>query len=136
MRKFYSKILACILIALMMVSTIAMSTPVKASTASPLSYYEMSFSFKDSCSIGRSFDKIFLDVRLMATADNGNSERVTLEVYVINTNKTKTYTFYTDGLTQVFNNIYLGLSGGSSVAFRFRADNPNVTINVNMSAES
>ena len=72
----------------------------------------------------------------MATADNGNSERVTLEVYVINTNKTKTYTFYTDGLTQVFNNIYLGLSGGSSVAFRFRADNPNVTINVNMSAES
>lgn len=136
MKRFYSKILACMLITLMMVSAISICTPVKASTSSTLAYYEMIIPFQDGCTVARGFDGIFLKVRLMATASNGNSEKVTLEVRVNATNKIHTYTFYTDGLTYEFKNIYLGLSGGSDVGFGFKAENPNVTITVNMIAES
>ena len=136
MKKIYSKILACILIALLAVSAISMVMPVKASTASTLSYYEMSFSFTGGTSVARGFDGTFLTIRLMATADNGRSERVTLSVYVTNTGKTHTYTFETDGLTYEFKNIYLSLKGGSDVRFAFSADNKDVKININMTAES
>lgn len=132
MKKIYSKILACMLIALLAISTISMVMPVKASTASTLSYYEMGFSFTGGTSVARGFDGTFLTIRLMATADNGRSERVTLNVFVTNTGKTHTYTFETDGLTYEFKNIYLGLQGGSSVRFAFSADNKDVKINMNM----
>ena len=131
MKKIYSKILACMLIALLAVSAISMVMPVKASTASTLSYYEMGFSFTGGTSVARGFDGTFLTVRLMATASNGNSEKVTLEVYVNNTNKTHTYTFYTDGLTYEFKNIYLSLKSGSDVLFSFTT-NSSATINMNM----
>lgn len=131
MKKIYSKILACMLIALLAVSTISMVNPVKASTASTLSYYEMGFSFTGGTSVARGFDGTFLTIRLMATADNGRSERVTLEVYVNKTKKTHTYTFETDGLTYEFRNIYLGLQGGSDVLFSFTT-NSSATINMNM----
>ena len=132
MKKIYSKILACMLIALLAVSTISMVNPVKASTASTLSYYEMGFSFTGGTSVARGFDGTFLTIRLMATADNGRSERVTLSVYVTKTGKTHTYTFETDGLTYEFKNIYLSLKGGSDVRFAFSADNKDVKINMNM----
>lgn len=136
MKKIYSKILACMLIALLAVSAISMVNPVKASTASTLSYYEMSFSFTGGTSVARGFDGTFLDIRLMATADNGRSERVTFEVYVNNTGKIHTYTIYTDGLTYEFKNIYLSLKGGSDVRFGFSADNKDVKINMNMETGS
>ena len=136
MKKIYSKILACMLIVLLAVSAISMVNPVKASTASTLSYYEMGFSFTGGTSVARGFDGTFLTIRLMATADNGRSERVTLNVFVTNTGKTHTYTFETDGLTYEFKNIYLSLQGGSSVRFAFSADNKDVKINMNMETGS
>lgn len=135
MKKIYSKILACMLIALLAVSAISMVNPVKASTASTLAYYEMSFSFTGGTSVARGFDGTFLTIRLMATADNGRSEKVTLEVYVNKTKKTHTYTFETDGLTYEFRNIYLGLQGGSDVLFSFTT-NSSATINMNMETGS
>lgn len=136
MKKIYSKILACVLIALLAFSAISMVMPVKASTASTLAYYEMGFSFTGGTSVSRGFDGVFLTVRLMATSSSGNSEKVTLDMYVTNTGKTHTRTFYTDGLTYEFKNIYLSLKGGSDVRFTFSADNKDVTINMNMVAGS
>lgn len=135
MKKIYSKILACILIAMLAVSVVSMVVPVKASESSVLSYFEQQFSFTDSTSFSKGFDGTFIDVRLMATSSAGKNEKVTLEVYVTKIDEIHTYTFYTDGLTKVYEDIYLGLKGGSDVRFTFSTES-SATINISMSAES
>lgn len=133
MKKIYTKIITCMIIALLAVSTMSMFTPVKAETGvSPLTYDQMSFSFKDSCSLARGCEGTWLDIRVKGTAANNNNETVTLKVYVINRNAEKTYTFLTDGQYHEFKGIFLGLSGGSNVRFTFIGANPEITLNIQM----
>lgn len=129
MKQLCMKIATCILVALCAISAISMCIPVKASSdISPYSYYEQSFSFKGSCGISRNCTGMFMDVRVKATASNNNNETITMKVLVNNTNSTKSYTFLSDGQYHTYKNIYLGLSGGSSVYFTFTGANPEITI--------
>lgn len=137
MKKFYSKILVCVLIALCTISIISMSNPVKASSKiSPMTYEDYNFSFKGSCSMARNCTGMFLDIRVKATASNNNNETITLDVYIVNRGVTKSYTFLSDGQYHTFKNIYLGLSGGSPILFTFTGANPEITIYTYMDVTS
>lgn len=128
MKKICMKILICGMLMLCAISVMSMCLPVKASTISPYSYDEFNFSFKGTTNIARNCTGMFLDVRVKATASNNNNETITMDVYVSNTKKTHTHTFLSDGQYHTYKNIYLGLSGGSSVRFTFTGANPEITI--------
>lgn len=132
MKKFFIKILACVLIALTAISAVSMCMPVSASSIEPYAFYEQTFSFKGTCSIGKDCSGMFISVKVKATASNNNNETITLQVHVTNLNKTHTYTFLSDGQYHEYKNIYLGLSGGSNVGFIFTGANPEITINMEM----
>ena len=129
MKKIYTKMLACIIVALCCISTVSMCIPVSASEGiSPYSAYEYNFSFRGTCSVSRQVSGMYMDVKVKATASNNNNETITLDVYIAKRNVTKSYTFYSDGLYHTYKNIYLGLSGGSDVRFTFTGANPAITI--------
>ncbi len=134
MKKFLSKTLVYTIFALLLVSTLSMSIPVKAAIrepdASPLSFYKLNFSFAGTCNISKNCTGMFMDVMVRATASNNNNETITLEIYVVNTGAIKTYTFLSDGQDHTYKNIFLGLSGGSNVRFTFTGANPAITISV------
>lgn len=137
MKKVFTKVLVSILVVLCAFYSFSLYTPVSASEkVSTLSYEETSFSFKGTCTLSYQCSGMFLNVAVRATASNNNNETIKLEVYIKNTNAVKTYTFYSDGQTHEFKNIFLGLQGGSNVGFRFTGANPEITINTNFSLRS
>lgn len=117
-------------VTLIAVSMMSMCVPVKAATDDGIMPYTLAsnFSFTGSCSISRDVTGIWMNILVRATASNNNNETITLEVYVVNTGKTKSYTFLSDGKDHKYTGIYLGLSGGSPVRFTFRGANPAITI--------
>lgn len=134
MNKILTKILVCILISLCFITSFAIYSPVKASTEiSALSYEEQDFSFKGSCKFSYQCSTMFLNVSVNATASNNNNETITMEVSILKRNVTKTYTFYSDGQTHQYKNIFLGFSGGSDVRFKFTGANPEITIYTHLS---
>lgn len=137
MKNTLAKILVSVLVALCLVTTISVCIPVKASSVtSPYSYYENNFSFKGTVNVARNCTGMFMDVRVKGNATNNNNETITLKIYVEKTGKTHTYTFLTDTGYHTYKNIYLGLAGGSSVAFTFTGANPAITINMYMDVTS
>lgn len=137
MKKTLAKTLVSALIALCLITTISMCMPVKASSEiSPYSYFEHNFSFTGQCNVARNCTGMFMDVRVNGHATNNNNETITLKIYVSQTGKTHTYTFLTDTGDHTYKNIYLGLAGGSSVAFTFTGANPAIKINMYMDITS
>lgn len=137
MNKICTKILVCMLISLCFITSFAIYSPVKANTEiSALSYEDTNFSFKDSCQISYQCSGMFLDVSVNATASNNNNETITMNIYIANRNVTKTYTFYSDGQTHQYKNIFLGFPGGSDVRFKFTGANPEITIYTHLSLVS
>lgn len=137
MKKIFVKMLISTLILLCACYSFSLYTPVSANEGiSTLSYENTSFSFKGTRTLSYQVSGMFLDVSVSATASNNNNETITLKVFIANRNVTKTYTFYSDGQTHQFKNIFLGLSGGSSVAFTFTGANPEITINTHFSLVS
>lgn len=133
MKRLFTRMLVCLLISICFISTFSLGSPVSADTGiSTLSYEDTYFSFKGTCNISYQCTGMFLDVSVNATASNNNNETITLMVYIANRDVIKTYTFYSDGQTHEFNNIFLGFSGGSDVRFTFTGANPDITINVNL----
>ena len=118
-------------VTLIAVSMMSMCIPVKAATDDgimPLSSDEFSFSFKNRTTIASNVAGTWMDIKVRATASNNNNETITVDVYITNTGKTKSYTFLSDGKDHTYKNIYLGSSGGSNVAFTFTGANPEITI--------
>lgn len=137
MKKIFTKILVCILMAIFACYSFSLYSPVSANEGiSTLSYENTSFSFKGTRTLSYQCSGMFLDVSVSATASNNNNETITLKVFIANRNVTKTYTFYSDGQTHQFKNIFLGFSGGSSVSFTFTGANPEITINMQFSLVS
>ena len=134
------KIITSAILALMLVSCFSMFIPVKATTinspVAPASYQDYDLTFKGTYGLASDFSGMFLDIKVKGTASNNNNETVTLQVYVAKTGSTKKYTFLTDGQEHTFKNIYLGLSGGSSVYFELTGANPDITLYINMIADS
>lgn len=133
MKRVFIKGLACILLALSVISTISMIMPVSAASIEPYSYYENTFSFKGSCNIARSFDGAFLSFKVKGTAANNNNETVHLKVFIEGSGATKNYTFLTDGQYHQYNNIFLGFKG-SGVVFNFNGQNPDITLTLTLEA--
>lgn len=136
MKKICSKILACIVLAMLAVTTVSAYVPVDASSVSTLTYTEQVFSFKGRCVVTYGVTGMFMDVKVKATASNNNNETITMNVYIENRKVTKTYTFLSDGQDHPYKNIYLGLGGGSSVRFEFIGANPEITINTTLTIAS
>lgn len=137
MKKIFVRMLICTLIVLCACYSFSLYSPVRANEdISTLSYENTSFSFKGTCDLSYQCSGTFLDVSVKATASNNNNETITLKVYIANRNVTKTYTFYSDGQTHQFKNIFLGFSGGSDVRFTFTGANPAITINMQFSLVS
>ena len=131
MKKILSKILVCALLALLALSTVSMYMPVSAaSPVSTMSYDEYNFSFTGTYTIGRNMDGMWMDVTVRGTAANNNNETIFFDVYVLNTNKTHSYTFLTDGQDHTYKNIFLSFAGGSNVQFSFTGANPEIQINM------
>lgn len=140
MKKIFSKILVCALLALLAISTVSMYIPVSAaapiSPVSPASFDYYTFSFTGSCGISRNMAGMFMDVTVRGTADNNNNETIFLDVVIKNTGKTHSYTFLTDGQNHTYRNLFLGLSGGSNAYFKFRGANPEIKINMYLEVAS
>ncbi len=129
MRKLFSKILVCALIALCAISSASMFLPVQAdSIVSPCTYDQMNFSYAGRYNVARGCTGMWLDINVRATASNNNNETITLDVYVVNTDKIHSYTFLSDGQTHTYKGIFLGFKGGSDVRFTFTGANPAITI--------
>lgn len=136
MKKICGKILACIVLALLAVTTVSSYVPVDASSTSLLTYAEYNISFKGRRTVAHDVTGMFMDVKVKATASNNNNETITMNVYIVDRNTTKSYTFLSDGQDHTYKNIYLGLSGGSSVRFEFIGANPEITINTTLTIGS
>lgn len=137
MKKFLNKLIISILIGLCLISTFSLSMPVMAKAIEPdasiQSYVDTNFEFTGGCSISCNITGYFMDVTVSATASNNNNETIYLDIYIVNRNVIKSYTFYTEGgQSHSFNNIFLGLSGGSNVRFTFTGANPSITISGNL----
>lgn len=133
MKKIYKKIFIFLLTILCCISVFSLYQPVQANSGiSTLSYDQIDFSFKGTCSVSENMTGSFMDVKVKATASNNNNETITLDIYINNRNVTKSYTFYSDGEYHTFKNIFLGFSGGSNVCFTFTGANPEITIYMNL----
>ena len=83
------------------------------SEISTMSYYGTdTFTFNGSTNKTYFYDGTFMAIEASATSSTGSSETVTIKVYIINRDVTKTYTIKTDGTTKKFDYIYIGLGGG------------------------
>ena len=66
-----------------------------------------------------------------ATSSNGKSHEVIITLYISNTNTTKQYRIYTDGLTRKADHIPIG-NGGSDVVIKANCSDASVTINLDL----
>lgn len=133
MKKICIKILTCVLLALVLISTASMYMPVNASTESA---YENEFAFNgNGYVITKGFSGTRLDIKVVGIASNNNNEYVTIEVFINNRATTEYLHFYTDGQFHTFNNISLG-SSGSPVRFTLYGANPDITISVHLETYS
>ena len=137
MKKLKNKILISLLIAFCIISSVSLCMPVKANSeigtsGSVKSSENTTFSFYNTCTLSYGVTGYFMDVQVSATASNNNNETITLEVYIVNRGVTKTYTFYSNNGTYTYNNIFLGFSGGSPVAFKFTGANPAIQLTVTL----
>ena len=109
------KIMYLIVGVVMMFSLIAVPTQVKANGISTFAYYDPSpVSFYGSIDSGsRHYDGDYMAVEVTATAEDGISRELIIEVYVAYTNTIHRFRTYTDGVTRKAD--YIPISGGSDV---------------------
>ena len=107
------KVIYLIVGLVMMFSLIAIPTQVKANGVSTFAYYDPGpASFYGSMSSGsRYFDGDYMAVEVNATAEDGISRELIIEIRVGTTGKIHTYRTYTDGITRKAD--YIPISGGS-----------------------
>ena len=99
--------------AIMMFSLIGVPTQVKANGISTFAYYDPApVSFYGSCtSVSKHYDGDYMAVEVTATAEDGISRELIIEVYVAYTNTIHRFRTYTDGVTRKAD--YIPIEGGS-----------------------
>lgn len=115
---------------IMMFSLITIPTQVRANEVSTFAYYDPSpASFYGSMSSGsRYFDGDYMAVEITATAEDGISRELIIQVYVGYTNTTHTYRTYTDGVTRKAD--YIPIEGGSDAIIIARCSDSSVKITI------
>ncbi len=109
------------------------SVQVQATKISPFAYYDPnSVSFKGSYSAFLNYyDGNYMAFEAKATSSDGKSHEVIITLYISNTNTTKQYRIYTDGLTRKADHIPIG-NGGSDVVIKANCSDASVTINLDL----
>ena len=120
----------------MMFSLIAVPTQVRANGISTFAYFDpapVSFYGRFSSSANH-YDGNYMAVEANATAEDGISREVILEVYVAYTGKVHTYRTYTDGVTRKAD--YIPIGGGSDVSIVAYCSDSSVRINLDLKTYS
>ena len=122
------KIMYLIVVAVMMFSLVAIPTQVRANGVSTFAYYDPSpVSFYGSVDSGsRHFDGDYMAVEVNATAADGISRELIIEVYVGYTNTIHRFRTYTDGVTRKAD--YIPIEGGSDAIIIARCSDSSVRI--------
>ena len=122
------KIMYLIVGIIMMFSLVAIPTQVKANSASTYAYYDPGpASFYGSFASGaRHFDGDYMAVEVNATAEDGISRELIIEVYVGYTNTIHRFRTYTDGVTRKAD--YIPIEGGSDAIIIARCSDSSVRI--------
>lgn len=122
------KIMYLIVGIIMMFSLVAIPTQVKANSASTYAYYDPGpVSFYGVVNSGaRHFDGDYMAVEVNATAEDGISRELIIEVYVAYTNTIHRYRTYTDGVTRKAD--YIPIEGGSDAIITARCSDSSVRI--------
>lgn len=122
------KVIYLIVGLVMMFSLIAIPTQVKANGVSTFAYYDPSpVSFYGTCiSVSKHYDGDYMAVEVNATAEDGISRELIIEVYVAYTNTTHRFRTYTDGVTRKAD--YIPISGGSEAIITARCSDSSVRI--------
>ena len=136
MKKFHNKFLISLLIAFCVISSLSLCIPVRAeselgTSEAVRSSVNTTFTFYHTCTLSYGVSGYFMNVQVVGFSSNTNAP-VTLEIFINNLNVTITRTFYTNAQYYNYNNIFLGFSGGSAVAFRFTAADPLLQVSVNL----
>ena len=126
------KIMYLIVGAIMMFSLIAVPTQVKANGISTFAYYDpapVSF-YGTFSSMGKHYDGDYMAVEVTATAEDGISRELIIEVYVAYTNTIHRFRTYTDGVTRKAD--YIPIAGGSDAGITARCSDSSVRINMDL----
>lgn len=112
----------------MMFSLIAVPTQVKANGVSTFAYYDPgSVSFYGSVNSGsRHYDGDYMAVEVTATAEDGVSRELIIEVLVNTTGKVHKFRTYTDGITRKAD--YIPIGGGSQAVIFATCSDSSVRI--------
>lgn len=126
------KIMYLIVGVVMMFSLIAVPTQVKANGISTFAYYDPSaVSFYGTfSSMGKHYDGDYMAVEVTATAEDGISRELIIEVYVAYTNTIHRFRTYTDGVTRKAD--YIPIAGGSDAGITARCSDSSVRINMDL----
>ena len=108
--------------------------PLKAQAVeiSPFSYYDPSpVTFKGTYNYYDNFDGNYMAFEAKAIASDGESHEIIITVYISNTNTTKQYRMYTDGVNRKADHIPIG-NGGSYVSLKitFTDKSANITLDL------
>ena len=117
---------------IMMFSLVAIPTQVKANGASTYAYYDpSSVSFYGTfSSMGKHYDGDYMAVEVNATAEDGISRELIIEVYVEYTNTIHRYRTYTDGITRKAD--YIPIEGGSDAIIIATCSDSSVKITMDL----
>ena len=116
------------IVGLVMILSLIIPTQVRASEISTFAYYDPSaVSFYGSCtSVSKHYDGNYMAVEVNATAEDGVSRELIIEVYVEYTNKIHRFRTYTDGVTRKADYIYI--AGGSDAIITATCSDSSVRI--------
>lgn len=126
------KVIYLIVGLVMMFSLIAIPTQVKANGVSTFAYFDpATVSFYGTYRGGSiHYDGDYMAVEVNATAEDGVSRELIIEVYVAYTNTTHRYRTYTDGVTRKAD--YIPINGGSDAVISAYYANSSVKVNLDL----
>ena len=126
------KIMYLIVGIIMMFSLVAIPTQVKANSASTYGYFDPSTVSFYGIYRGGSihYDGDYMAVEVNATAEDGISRELIIEIYVAYTNTTHRYRTYTDGITRKAD--YIPINGGSDAVISAYYANSSVKVNLDL----
>ena len=107
---------------------IAVPTQVKANGVSTFAYYDPApVSFYGTCiSVSKHYDGDYMAVEVTATAEDGVSRELIIEVLVNTTGKVHKFRTYTDGITRKAD--YIPIGGGSQAVIFATCSDSSVRI--------
>ena len=125
-------IVLTLLLSLMNIFLIGTTQKVQANSISPFAYYDPNpISFYGTYrGVSNYYDGTHMGVEVRATASDGISRQITIEVYIASTNTTKKYSTHSDGVNRKADQIPIG--NGSRVVISAYCIDSSVRIDLDL----